>query len=293
MAKKYTVNITRTRDEIIELVQNGTIKTCDQIKAEGSETWNNVSTVDGLNAMCKDKNPSEKFRHTEKPKSKRQLLVKTTASFLILSLVICAGCWGVWSAMSGTQKEWAITKYTEVIHPSALKQTEITETLVYGQDGQALIAVETEDLQSESMSRNDLLEYLNLFCKSVSAMKDSVETSNSEGLLIALEGLQNTYQARLEHNWKPIVSQYLYAFSGEGMRALSKKDPELAGAFTSTMHLKNKLSRYLGQNRIDEDVRFRKKRDLLIDKILSNPSLAVRFTNIDLKQIQLLPLDLF
>ena len=114
MAKKYNVKITRTREEIIELVQNGMIKQCDQIKVEESSTWQNVSTVKGLDTAHKYKNPSEKFQMTEKPNAKRRLLIKTTASFLIISLVLCVGCWGVWSAMSDTQKEWTTTKYTEI-----------------------------------------------------------------------------------------------------------------------------------------------------------------------------------
>lgn len=112
------------------LVNDGIIlKDCKFKKTKGTEihSFNNMNLLDtSPSKTIQYENPdnhSNKVSVKEKSKKEkikwrkgwfRRFVVKTTASFVIIALVIGLGCWGVWTAMPQSQREWAEQKYSDI-----------------------------------------------------------------------------------------------------------------------------------------------------------------------------------
>ena len=101
-----------SKDDLISMARAGMIDPNDEIRKEGHASCHLASEVTGLldqpNVLRREKTPKSNGWF-------RRLVVKTSASLLIITLVICLGIWGIWFAMSDTQKGWATEKYETII----------------------------------------------------------------------------------------------------------------------------------------------------------------------------------
>ena len=206
------------------------------------------------------------------------------SSVAIVGLVLLGGVLLIWSAIQDLPRT-----------PENIAN-DVVATGTHAEDEVETIAAnEEENLEKiNPITRSEVLAYLNLFSESVTKMKTTVESGDARGFLQALEGLQQTADKSRNKEWKIRLKAYFILRIEElgGMEELANKDMELSAELNYAAKSKNKLFRYLGASRVDEDVRFRKKQNILFEELDTKPKWFIRFQKIDIEQIRSLTFDL-